>query len=157
MAVRKRKNRPALVTCDYCGQPAQLLRSSESLYRGNDLGPVWYCAQDQAWVGCHKGTNKPLGRLADKELRRFKQEAHAAFDPFWKAKIRKERCSKKEARGAGYRWLAAQLGLAVKDCHIGMFDVAMCIRVVAVCDAVKRASAARRAAAAHAEAMGAPA
>lgn len=36
-------------------------------------------------------------------------------------------------RRAGYRWLAARLGIPEDQCHIGMFDVAMCRRVIEIC------------------------
>ncbi len=59
--------------------------------------------------------------------------AHAAFDPLWKAKQRKEGISASKARGAGYLWLANTLGIERKDCHIGMMDRATAQRVVALC------------------------
>ena len=36
-------------------------------------------------------------------------------------------------RGEAYRWLAERLSMAREDCHIGMFDVADCQRVVEAC------------------------
>lgn len=114
--------------CDYCGKPATLRRSSAFLYRGRDYGPVWYCPCVPAWVGCHKGTEEPLGRLADAELRKAKQAAHRAFDPFWLA-IK----PRKAARVNAYAWLARALCLSRENCHIGMFDVATCKRVVLLC------------------------
>jgi hypothetical protein len=39
-------------------------------------------------------------------------------------------------RHEAYGWLANQLGLSRDDCHIGMFDVAQCERVVRVCTQV---------------------
>lgn len=86
-----------------------------------------------AYVGCHPGTEQPLGRLADAKLRLAKSHAHAVFDPIWERKMAKEGCSKGEARGKGYAWLAGQLGIDPKDCHIGMMDVDTCIKVVMVC------------------------
>ncbi len=71
--------------------------------------------------------NPPL-RLANAELRAAKQEAHAAFDPIWKT----GRLSRTDA----YLWLARQLGIPSASAHIGMFDVAMCQRVVEVCRAL---------------------
>lgn len=127
-----KKSRPM---CPYCGDPAEFLENSAVLYHGTDYGPTWRCFNCSAWVGCHKGTKRPLGRLANAELRSAKMAAHAAFDRLWKAKIRRDQCSKKAARGAGYRWLAAQLGIDPKDCHIGMMDADLCRRVVAVCEA----------------------
>ena len=101
-----------------------------------DYGAVWECRPCEAWVGCHpQGT--PLGRLADKALRQAKMAAHAAFDPFWKAKMRRDGWPQKRARNAGYEWLAGQMGIAREDCHIGMFDEAQCRRVVEICEAVR--------------------
>lgn len=137
----------APVVCPYCGKAARHLANSSPVYGGTDYGPVWVCWPCDAWVGCHKGGTgtTPLGRLADKELRRAKVAAHAAFDPLWRAKMRREGCSQGEARSAAYRWLSEQLGLPRKETHIGMFDVAMCARVVAACapyQSKKRSSAA---------------
>lgn len=119
--------------CPYCGAPAVLLESSADLYHGRDYGPAWACRPCGAWVGCHPRTHTPLGRLADAELRKAKMEAHAAFDPLWKRKQVIAGINKHHARGSGYKWLAAQLGVNREECHIGMMDVAMCKRVVEVC------------------------
>ena len=72
-------------------------------------------------MGQGDGT-KPLGRLANAELRQWKQRAHAAFDPVWKAR----HMSRRDA----YAWLAGQMGIKPQDCHIGMFDVNQCRAVV---------------------------
>jgi hypothetical protein len=72
--------------------------------------------------------------LANAELRKAKSAAHRLFDALWKAKLRKDKCSKGRARGAGYKWLAEQLGILPKDCHIGMMDVALCNRVISICN-----------------------
>lgn len=122
-------------TCPYCGQDAALVSGDVVYPNRADLGDkrFWRCADCSAWVGCHPGTDRPLGRLADADLRAAKQRAHASFDPLWQTKMRRERTGKGEARGAGYIWLANQLGIAFAECHIGMFDVATCDRVVAIC------------------------
>lgn len=126
------------VTCPYCEQPATFSETSAHLYGGCNYGPVWECLPCHAWVGVHKGTNKPLGRLANAKLRRAKQRAHKAFDPLWKRKMERDHLRKKVARGAGYQWLADQLGIPAGDCHIGMFDVETCERVVEVCAPYRR-------------------
>ncbi|MFK8771693.1 zinc-finger-containing protein [Aeromonas caviae] len=112
--------------CPYCGKTS-VLTSSREVYGGRNFGPIYLCKclPGYAYVGCHKDTIKPLGRLADKELRYWKKEAHAAFDPLWK--------SKKMKRGHAYGWLAEQLGISKEECHIGMFDVATCERVKYLC------------------------
>lgn len=119
--------------CPYCAAEVRLHPSSAGLYRGIDYGPVWLCSGCGAYVNCHRGTTQPLGRVADKELRAAKMYAHAAFDPLWKRKMRRDGCSKKQARNAGYQWLADQLGIEMKHCHIGLFDTEMCRRVIDVC------------------------
>jgi len=58
-------------------------------------------------------------------LRTLKMEAHKQFDPIWKSGL----MSRKEA----YRWLADMLRIHTDDCHIGMFDIKMCQRVIHLC------------------------
>lgn len=128
-------------TCRYCQTPAVLTRYGDVDYPYFvDYGPIWVCAPCRAWVGCHPGTEKALGRLANAELRKAKQEAHAAFDRLWQRKIKKEQCSKSYARKAGYRWLSEQLGIPFKKTHIGYFDVEQCRRVVEVCTNFRKTS-----------------
>ena len=121
--------------CPYCGYKAKLVTGADVYPSRRDLRAkkLWRCAPCQAWVGCHPGTTTPLGRLANAELRQAKMRAHAAFDPVWKAKIA-EGLSKHHARGSAYKWLAEQIGVEREDCHIGMFDVALCDAVVRACD-----------------------
>lgn len=119
------------VRCDYCQAQAVFHTTSTHIY-GRDLGAVWHCAPCAAWVGCHPD-DRPLGRLANKSLRLAKQAAHAAIDPMIEAKMRRAGMSRGQARRAGYKWLAAQLGLTRGETHIGLFDDAMCARVIEVC------------------------
>lgn len=125
--------------CRYCQEPARLLNLGDAgyPYRVN-YGPMWTCPPCGAWVGCHDGTTKALGGLANAELREWKMRAHAAFDPLWQGKIRRDGCSKSKARKAGYLWLSAQLGIPPGRTHIGMMNVDECRRVVEVCEAVRR-------------------
>lgn len=127
--------------CDYCGKPSELV-SGAVLYphHGQKFADKYFfrCAPCQAWVGCHDGTFKPLGRLANAELRRAKSAAHFAFDKLWQGKMRRDKCSKSVAREAAYGWLAKELGIAREDCHIGQMDLAMCDRVIAVCASIGR-------------------
>jgi hypothetical protein len=97
-------------TCRYCQQPARLLKCGDTGYPyRRDYGSTWTCVPCQAWVGCHPGTEKSLGGLANSELRAAKMDAHAAFDPLWRRKMERDGCSQSKARKAGYRWLAEQL------------------------------------------------
>ena len=115
--------------CDYCGNSAALVDGSVIYPHRPDLYHKWFyrCEPCGAFVGCHPNTKSALGRLANAELRKAKMAAHAAFDPIWK--------SGKKRRGSAYAWLADQLGIKQQDCHIGMFDVATCKRVIEICNA----------------------
>lgn len=121
-----------MVTCAYCNKPAELVGGEEIYPHRPDLyqKKFWRCRPCKAYVGCHKpnvgygdGT-RPLGRLANAELRAAKSAAHAAFDPIWQNGIAR--------RGSAYAWLANKLGIQPKQCHIGEFDVEQCKRVVQI-------------------------
>lgn len=114
--------------CPYCDRPSRYYPSSEHLYRGTDYGPVYVCRQDRAWVGCHRYTDRPLGRLANSGLRRAKMNAHRALDRYWRVPgvstaVRRER------RRRCYAALARLLGIDADLCHIGYFDTDTCHRV----------------------------
>ena len=123
------------VICDYCGQAANLVTGEVIYPHRRDLYHLkfWHCdnGHPSAYVGCHKPGNgqgdgdKPLGRLADKVLRKAKGNAHQSFDWLWQDGIMK--------RNDAYAWLAEQLGINQEDCNIGLMDVATCNRVVDLC------------------------
>lgn len=128
------------VICPYCDRDAKLVTGNVIYPHRADLQHLkfWHCSPCDAYVGCHKagmgqgdGT-RPLGRLANAQLRKAKQAAHAAFDPLWKS----GRMSRKEA----YIWLAGAIGVSHANCHIGMFDIDACKAVKA---AVEQLHAAR--------------
>jgi hypothetical protein len=121
--------REVLVSCGYCQQRAELV-TGEAVYP--HMPELWeqafyLCRPCGAYVGCHPGTVKPLGRLANAELRQAKMSAHKAFDALWRG------CAVMSRRQA-YRWLADRLGIQRSHCHIGMFDVDQCRRVVDACN-----------------------
>jgi hypothetical protein len=91
----------------------------------------WVCKPCDAYVGCHPGTIKPLGRLADAQLRTLKRMAHAEFDPIWKDGL--------ITRGQAYSWLAGELGMEKSSCHIGEFSEERCIQVIKACKKFKGA------------------
>lgn len=123
--------RPTSPACPYCDRAAELV-TGKAIYphRPDLFGKFfWQCKPCGAYVGCHPGTQNALGRLADAKLREAKQQAHAAFDPRWKGTGKDYGKRRRNA----YAWLAEQLGIAPANCHIGMFDVDQCRRVVEVC------------------------
>lgn len=125
--INKYKGKNMRVICPYCGDDAKMVDGLFIYPHRDDLAHkrFWLCAPCAAWVGCHPNTGKHLGRLANAELRRAKQSALAVFDPIWK----KREMSRKDA----YVWLSGALGIPNEQCHIGMFDTAMCNEVIRVC------------------------
>jgi hypothetical protein len=116
----KQKGRIKGKICPYCGHPTNFVNSKE-VYKV-DYGMIYLCKPCDAYVGCHKGTANALGRLANKELREYKKEAHKYFDMLWKEFGFK----RKEA----YIRLSEYLGLPIYYTHIGMFSVDTCKKVI---------------------------
>lgn len=106
--------------CPYCKAHTSFV-DSEIIY-GVSYGMIYLCERCRAYCGVHKGTDISLGRLANEELREWKQKAHKSFDPIWKSK----RLRRREA----YTLLAGYLNLPEEYCHIGMFSVQTCKKVI---------------------------
>ena len=115
------------VACPYCGQPAKLVDSA-TVYHGRSYGMIWDCRPCDAYVGVHKNSRdfKPLGRLANRELRGWKQRAHAAFDPLWLG------LGAKMKRWEAYAFMQQAMGLTSEDAHIGKFTVEDCKNLVSI-------------------------
>lgn len=109
--------------CPYCGNETELIDSAE-IYQGVSYGWMYICRPCDAYVGCYRGSKKALGRLANAELRKYKQQAHEVLDQIWKKRLMK----RKEV----YTWLSQQLETERDYTHIGMFDVEQCKNVIAV-------------------------
>ena len=113
------------VECHYCNKPAVMVHGDVIYPNRSDLSSLlfWKCECCGAYVGTHKNSGGvPLGILANADLRKAKSTAHAHFDSIWRG----GKISRKDA----YKKLAEYLGIDKRDCHIGMFDVAMCKRVL---------------------------
>lgn len=106
--------------CPYCKSKSEYIDSS--IIYGKSYGMVYYCKPCDAYCGVHKGTDKALGRLANKELRYWKKEAHKYFDMIWKEGYNK--------RGKVYINLSSHLSIPVEYCHIGMFSIKTCQEVI---------------------------
>lgn len=119
--------------CSYCNGDAMRVTGREIYPHRADLYAKQFfrCLPCLAWVGCHPD-GRPMGRLADAELRLEKQKTHALFDPLWQQAPRMYGGSngkvKQVARIRAYEWLAARMGIPIDECHVGMFDVALCQR-----------------------------
>ena len=122
---------PIRVLCPYCGKRAKRVTGAE-LYPKHPACAnrgFWVCYPCDARVGTHLD-GRPLGTLADGELRGLRKRVHDKLDPIWLAHRDKGRARKK-----AYQRLADALGITVDRCHVGEFDVATCHQALA---AIKR-------------------
>lgn len=73
--------------CPYCDDSIQLVERSVVSGQSEDAQKVWACTsypRCDAYVGCHPRTSKPVGTLANRELRLMRREAHNSFDWLWR-------------------------------------------------------------------------
>ena len=116
-------------TCPYCNSTAVLVGGNVIYPHRPDLvhRKFWRCPclVCDAYVGCHLGSDKPLGRLANQDLRNAKVLAHEFFDRLWR--------NGKMKRSSAYAWLAKKMKISRNKCHIGMFNVEQCNEAVKHC------------------------
>ncbi len=80
----------------------------------------YYCKPCDAYVGCHNNSKKPLGTLANKELRQWRIKAHEVIDPLWGRKGH-------YARRTIYIRLKEAFG---KEIHVGSSDIEQCKEII---------------------------
>lgn len=119
------------IKCSHCGKPARLVSGRTIYPNREDLfhKKYWNCFPCAAYVGCHPNSIKPLGTLANAELRQMRKDTHHAFDPLWK----NGSLTRKEA----YYELAKYLDIPVYKCHIGLFTIRDCIKVIKFVEEIK--------------------
>lgn len=113
-----------MIVCPYCKSKA-IKVTGKVIYPTNRTlyGRIfWHCKPCGAYVGCHDGTDIPLGTLADGETRKARHDAHAVFDRIWKD----GHMSRHDA------YFMMSCALFVREFHIGDCDIAMCERVIAI-------------------------
>jgi len=120
------------VMCPYCLNEAKLVTGKEIYGFGHGEKMFYQCRPCMAWVGCHRISNKPLGTLANSELRVWRQKAHKAFDKQWDYPGAKT--SRSRRRGKAYHWLRHKMNLEKKNCHIAMFDIRQCQQAILICE-----------------------
>lgn len=117
--------------CRYCGGvtrlvPAETIYGEAAARRLELIGEfVYQCQNCNARVGCHKGTTRPLGNVANETLRLKRMETHQVFDAHWK--------QRGMTRTKAYRWLAKRLHLSEEETHIGSFEMDQCQKVIDLC------------------------
>ena len=131
-AKRKERSRAKFLPtiCRYCGGVIRPV-PAETIYRDSadrlqmTGETVYQCQNCNARVGCHKGTDRPLGDVANEVLRLKRIETHQAFDALWK--------QKGLSRTAAYKWLAKKLRISEEKAHIGGFEMEQCQQVISLC------------------------
>lgn len=118
--------------CPYCGATSELVDGERVYPRRPDMHArrFYLCAPCDAYIICHPGSVKPMGRIANAEVRSAQSAALDAFNPIW--------MSGDKSRVGAFMWLAVKLGIPAHECHIRLFDVATCDRVVELCEAWTR-------------------
>ena len=89
MAKKKKKQMRETLYCPYCKRPG-VLRPAAYVYGDNNLDPEKYlyvCSgypSCDSYIGAHKKSMRPMGTMADSNLRNKRIEAHRALDAIWK-------------------------------------------------------------------------
>lgn len=125
-----KKRQTYKIRCPYCGAQA-VCRPANTVYGPDtiDTGSYLYLCSNwpscDAYVGAHKNDRRPMGTLANGDLRHKRILAHHALE-----RLQKERHMD---RWAAYVWLQANFGLDKEHAHIGMFSEGMCEKLISLC------------------------
>ncbi len=67
---------------------ARLTTGKEMYPHRPDLAHMqfWVCDTCGSFVGCHKGSTRPLGYLASEDIKVWRKQIHDILDPLWKKK-----------------------------------------------------------------------
>jgi len=121
-----KKQTSTTLKCPYCGAHA-VLKSADGIYRDNSKGEMLYVCKNypacDSYVRVQKGTNIPLGTLANKKLRELRKEAHHYFDMLYKTGL--------ITKTSAYEWLSGTLLRPLEYAHIGMLGEYDCQIVIA--------------------------
>ena len=111
--------------CPSCSNEGRLVSGDQIYPHRPDLAhkKFYLCSDCDTFVGCHPGSIRPLGSMADKELRRIRSQTHDMFDRIWKDHNHPNHMSRYKA----YQWLGTKLGLS--SVHIGESDRDRCMLI----------------------------
>lgn len=112
--------------CPYCHQLSKKVSGKEIYPHHHDLKNLifYQCLPCDAYIGTYKGTSKPLGTLASKELREARAKAYAAFERIW--------IESHLTRSSAYKWLCVKLNISENEANFGLFDMSTCERLIEV-------------------------
>ena len=95
--------------CNLCGGSVEYIQNSVVYGKPYGSGWCYRCTECKAFVGTHiNNPKKPLGILADDEMRELRQKCHELFDRRW---------TNPRERTKAYSELADKLGYGDGKCH----------------------------------------
>lgn len=107
--------------CNICGGEVIFTSNADIYGKEYGSGKCYLCTKCGAYVGTHKPyPQKALGLLADKRMRNGKMACHDMFDTLWRGRRHSH-----NKRQRAYENLATLLGIPIKSCHFGYFDIDM--------------------------------
>ena len=112
-------------------QKTRVLSRQPMSMGSNNLDPEKYlyvCSgypSCDSYIGAHKKSMRPMGTMADSNLRNKRIEAHRALDAIWKNGYM--------TKHSTYIWLQNRLNLREKDTHIGKFSYYLCEQTIREC------------------------
>lgn len=108
------------VICPYCNKEAPWVENK--IKYGKNYGKsymCYYCKDCDSYVGCHNNSRKPLGVLANSELRHWRMKVHSHIDPVWQ--------TGKLHRKQVYAVISKAIG---KQYHTAEADVETCKKIL---------------------------
>ena len=132
------------IKCPYCHanatlRPASVVYGFNRRSRGKFLYLCDRWPACDAYVSAHDQTHRPMGTLANGDLRHKRILAHRALLQLQQ--------SRNMEKWEVYIWLQAKLGLNEQQTHIGQFSDWMCDEVIRLCNQAAGPPAALKAAA----------
>ena len=125
--------------CPYCNCETSLVKGDLIYPRHAVENPnapflkkfYYQCVQNSDhYVGTYSDNITSLGRIADGELRIWKQKGHSIFDPLWKEKLYFS------SQQSAYDWLSKKMEKPLSETHFGMFTIDECQKAILFCESL---------------------
>lgn len=118
------------VICPYCGakaqyRPANIIFGKKPEFTGRHYYICSNWPKCDAYVAAHQADKRPMGSLANGDLRHKRLVAHR--------ELNKLQHTSGMSKWAVYVWLAAKMGLTSEQAHIGKFTEQQCDQAIRLC------------------------
>lgn len=101
--------------CNLCGGKVIYTTNDRIYGKKYGSGYCYLCTACGAYVGTHRPRPKEaLGILANERMKKGKRVCHDIFDKLWHNGVERKRL---------YAKLAEEMGIPIKLCHFGYFDM----------------------------------